>query len=98
MTRQDTTMSSSTASLPGTEDARINLRTSSEAKALIERAAALLGTTVSAFMLQHAYEAARQILATHDTLILSQHDFDAFVAAGENPPEPNTELRRLLAR
>ena len=56
-------MSTSTASLPGTEAARINLRASPEAKALIERAAALLGTTVSAFMLQHAYEAARQVVA-----------------------------------
>ncbi|MCP5473824.1 MAG: DUF1778 domain-containing protein [Rhodanobacteraceae bacterium] len=31
------------------ESARINLRTSPEAKALIERAAALMGTTVSSF-------------------------------------------------
>ena len=36
------------------ESARINLRTSPEAKALIERAAALMGTTVSGFMLQIA--------------------------------------------
>lgn len=91
-------MSTSTASLPGTEGARINLRASPEAKALIERAAALLGTTVSAFMLQHAYEAARQVVAANDSLILSQQAFEAFVAAGENPPEPNAELRRLLAR
>ncbi|MGZ8219835.1 type II toxin-antitoxin system TacA family antitoxin, partial [Methylomagnum sp.] len=34
---------------------RINLRTSPEAKAMIERAAVLMGTSVSAFMLQHAY-------------------------------------------
>ena len=41
------------------ESARINLRTSAEAKAVIERAASLMGTTVSSFMLQNAYEAAR---------------------------------------
>ncbi len=91
-------MSSSITSLPDTDGARINLRTSPEAKALIERAAALLGTTVSAFMLQHAYEAARQVVAANDTLILSQQAFAAFVAACENPPEPNADLRRLLAR
>jgi uncharacterized protein (DUF1778 family) len=34
------------------ESARINLRTSPEAKALIERAAAIMGSTVSSFMLQ----------------------------------------------
>jgi len=80
------------------DSARINLRTSAEAKALIERAAALMGTTVSGFMLQNAYEAARRIVADHDTLLLSQQAFDAFVASCENPPEPNQALKNLLAR
>lgn len=81
-----------------TESARINLRTSPEAKALIERAAALMGTTVSSFMLQNAYEAARRIVADNDTLMLSQAAFDAFVAACETPAEPNEALRRLMVR
>ena len=80
------------------ESARINLRTSPEAKALIERAAALMGTTVSGFMLQNAYEAARRVVADNDTLILSQEAFDAFVAACEKPSEPNEALRALMAR
>ena len=70
---------------PFSDSACINLRTSAEAKALIERAAALMGTTVSGFMLQNAYEAAR-IVADHDTLLLSQQAFDAFIASCENPP------------
>ena len=45
------------------DSARINLRTSAEAKELIERAAALIGTTVSSFMLQNAFEAARRIVS-----------------------------------
>ena len=81
-----------------TESARINLRTSPEAKALIERAAALMGTTVSGFMLQNAYEAARRIVADNDTLTLSRKAFDAFVARCGNPPEPNDALRELMAR
>lgn len=81
-----------------TDSARINLRTSPEAKALIERAAALLGTTVSAFMLQNAYEAALRILSAHDTLTQLQKDFDTFVSACENPPELPDSLRRLLVR
>ena len=81
-----------------TESARINLRTSPEAKALIERAAALMGTTVSAFMLQNAYAAARQVVVDNETLILSQAAFDAFIAACENPSEPNEALRALMAR
>lgn len=86
-------MTASTA----TETARINLRTSPEAKALIERAAAIMGSTVSGFMLQNAYEAARRIVADKDTVMLSQEAFEAFVSASEHPAEPTDALRRLMA-
>ena len=69
------------SALPRTESARINLRTSPEAKALIERAAAIMGSTVSSFMLQNAYEAARRIVTDKDTLLLSQEAFEAFIDA-----------------
>lgn len=85
------------AAVTSSESARINLRTSPEAKALIERAAAIMGSTVSSFMLQNAYEAARRIVADKDTLILSQQAFEAFVATCENPPEPTEALRKLMA-
>lgn len=85
-----------TATTPS-ESARINLRTSPEAKALIERAAAIMGSTVSSFMLQNAYEAARRVVADNDTLMLSQQAFESFVATCENPPEPTEALRKLMA-
>jgi uncharacterized protein (DUF1778 family) len=78
------------------ESVRINLRASPEAKAMIERAAALMGTTVSAFMLQNAYEAAQRLIAEWDVITLSDRDRDAFLAALENPPEPNEALKRLM--
>ena len=84
--------------MPSTDSARINLRTSPEAKLMIERAAALMGTTVSAFMLQHAYEAARRVVSDNDTLLMSQQAFEAFVSACETPQEPNDALRELMAR
>ena len=80
-----------------TESARINLRVSPSAKALIERAAAIMGSTVSSFMLQNAYEAASRVVADNDTILLSQADFEAFIAACENPPEPTEALTRLMA-
>lgn len=80
-----------------TDSARINLRTSPEAKALIERAAAIMGSTVSGFMLQNAYEAARRIVADNDNLVLSQKAFEVFVATCENPPKPTKALRKLMA-
>lgn len=86
------------ATAQSTDNARINLRTSPEAKALIERAAALMGTTVSGFMLQNAYEAAQRVVSDNDTLVLSQKAFDAFIAACEQPSEPNEALRALMAR
>ena len=79
-------------------DTRINLRASPEAKALIERAAALMGTTVSSFMLQNAYDVARRVVAESDTLTLSQKAFDEFVAACEKPAKPTKALRDLMAR
>ncbi len=80
------------------ESARINLRTSIEAKAMIERAASLMGTTVSSFMLQNAFEAARRIVSETDTLLLTQRDFSAFVSALEKPAKPKAALRKLMAR
>lgn len=80
------------------ESARINLRTSVEAKTMIERAATLMGTTVSSFMLQNSFEAARRILSETDTLLLTQRDFDAFTAAIETPPAANAALHELMAR
>ena len=77
-------------------DTRINLRASPEAKALIERAASLMGTTVSSFMLQNAYEAARRVVAESDTLMLSQKAFDEFVATCEKPAKPTKALRDLM--
>jgi len=79
-----------------TDPARINIRTTLEAKAMIERAAALMGTTVSAFMIQNAYEAAQRLVADWETMTLSDRDRDAFLSALDHPPEPNEALRRLL--
>ena len=87
-------MSTTTAN----EQARINLRASADAKAMIERAAALMGTTVSSFMLQNSYEAACRIVSEYDTLMLTQRDFDAFAASMENPPKPKAALRNLMTR
>lgn len=81
----------------GTDSARINLRTSPEAKALIERAAALMGTTVSGFMLQNAYESASRVVMNHDTLMLSARDFEAFIHACEHPAEPTPALIKLMS-
>ena len=75
---------------------RINLRTSPEAKALIERAAALMGSTVSSFISQTRYETSHRVVAEQDTLTLSDRDRDAFLAVLENPPKPTQALIDLM--
>ena len=79
-----------------TESARINLRTSPEAKALIERAAAIMGSTVSSFMLQNAYEAASRIVAQQETITLSNRDRDLFLKALDKPARPTKALIDLM--
>lgn len=78
------------------DTARINLRTSADAKALIERAAAYVGTTVSAFMLQNSYEAAKRVVAEHEVILLTARDFEQFAKALDKPPAPTPALKRLL--
>jgi uncharacterized protein (DUF1778 family) len=78
------------------ESARINLRTSPEAKALIERAAAIMGSTVSSFMLQNAYEAASRLVAQQETITLSNRDRDLFLKALDKPPKPTKALIDLM--
>ena len=79
------------------ESSRINLRTSADAKAMIEHAAVLMGTTVSSFILQNAYEAAWRVVSEYDTRMLTQRDFDAFALSMEKPPKPKVALRKLMA-
>ncbi len=78
------------------DSARINLRTSPEAKALIERAAAIMGSTVSGFMLQNAYEAASRIVLQRELITLSDTDRDGFLGAIKQPAQPTKELIELI--
>ena len=77
---------------------RINLRTTPGTKQVIEQAAEMLGTTVSAFMLQNAYDAAKRVLAEQQIMTLSNRDRDAFLEALNKPPAPSKELRKLLRK
>jgi uncharacterized protein (DUF1778 family) len=78
------------------KEERIDLRANREVKEVIQRAADLLGTTTSAFVINHAYEAAQRVIAERETLLLSDHDRDLFFSMLDNPPKPNAALKRLL--
>ena len=53
------------------KDARMELKTTREAKELLNRAALLDGMDLSSFMLASAMERARAILRDHDAIALS---------------------------
>lgn len=80
------------------KDERIEARLSAEAKQLIERAAGIIGVSVSDFIVSRAYEAAAGIVSNHDTWVLSRRDSRGFIDAVLNPREPNAALKAAAAR
>lgn len=79
-----------------TKESRIDLRLSQEQKKTLEKAAALMGLSVSSYVLCHSLDAARKDIASHETLVLSDRDRDLFLSLLENPPEPNEALKSAM--
>lgn len=77
---------------------RLEARLSRDQKDLLERAAALQGKSLSAFVLAVAEDAAIKTIQQADTIRLTGKDRDAFVAALLNPPLPSKKLRQAAAR
>jgi len=80
-------------------DARINVRLSSELKQTIEEAASALGQTVSEFAISTVVREARQVL--HDAQItrLSNRDRDNFLKALDSiDAKPNAALKSAARR
>jgi len=77
---------------------RFNARISDEQKVLIERAAALMGQSVSQFIVSSAQRAAEQTIREHDVITLSARDAAALMEALRHPAPANDALRRAAAR
>ena len=73
---------------------RLELRTTDEERALIDRAVAVSGTDLTDFVVTHASEAARRVLADRQTFEL---DEDALEAWEELNSRPARELEGLAA-
>ena len=80
-----------------TRTVRLEARLSLEQKALLQRAAALSGCTLSEFVVASAQEVANRIIQEHETIRLSRAEQIAFVSALLNPPEPSARLRKAAA-
>ena len=81
-----------------TRDARLEARVSSAQKRLLQQAAALSGRTLSEFVVASAQDAARRVIAEHESMLLSREAQLAFVTDLLNPPEPNARLKRAAYR
>lgn len=83
-------------SRPVTRDAAINIRALPTQRALIDKAAAILGKSRSDFMLEAAYRAAEEVLLDQRFFHLDTKAFAAFNAQLEAPVADNPALRELL--
>ena len=63
-------------------------------KSLLQRAAVLSGRTLSEFVVASAQDAARRVIAEHESIRLSREEQSAFVQALLQPPAPNARLKR----
>lgn len=80
-----------------TKKERLEARTTSRIKRLIEQAAELEGRTVTDFMQDALKVAAEKVIRKHEeeTVIrLSRADSEIFVRTLLNPPAPNKKLKR----
>jgi uncharacterized protein (DUF1778 family) len=80
-------------------DRRLDLRIQGELKSLIERAAALSGETLSAFVLGSTLRRARKVLREADVIELSNEARDRFLAVLDDvDARPNAALTKAAER
>ena len=80
------------------KDEVIQIRASAEAKALLNRAAALRGQKLSEFMLDSARTRAEETILDQRTFFLDDQSHVRFLALLDSPPRPSAEARARLGR
>ena len=79
------------------KDSRIDLRITSEQKALLEHAASIKGVSLSAYTLLHLIPIAQQEIENREKLTLSNRDRDLFLSTLSNPPKLKGKLKSAIA-
>jgi uncharacterized protein (DUF1778 family) len=78
--------------------ARFDLKMDTDEKALVSKAAALMGTTMAGFVRAAAKEKAQQLIERETRLSLTEQDFTAFSQALDGAFAPNAALKAALAQ
>ena len=79
-------------------DDAIQIRASAEAKALLNRAAALRGQKLSEFILESARRQAEETILDQSTFFLDEAAHARFLALLDSPPKPSAKARARLIR
>lgn len=79
-------------------ESNINLRAQAADKALIDRAAELLGQSRSSFMMEASVQRAEAVLADQTRFVLDEDRMSAFLAALEAPMQDEAAFLALMAR
>jgi len=80
------------------KDDVIQIRASAEAKAVLNRAAALRGQKLSEFMLESARQRAEETILDQRTFFLDDKAHARFLALLDKPPKPSIKIRRRFNR
>ena len=80
------------------KDDVIQIRASGEAKAILNKAAALRGQKLSEFMLECARREAEAAILDQRTFFLDEKAHAQFLALLDSPPKPSGEVRARLRR
>lgn len=76
---------------------RLSCRVNARIKRQVERAAGLLGQSITDFTESALAEKAQAVLADNERIVLSERDFARFVELIENPPPPTEGLKKAIA-
>lgn len=80
------------------KDDVIQIRASAEAKAILNRAAALRGQKLSEFMLESARRQAEETILDQRAFFLDDAAHARFLGVLDSPPKPSAKARARLTR
>lgn len=81
-----------------TRDRRLEIRTTSEERELIDRAAEASGTDLTSFVVEHLTDAARRVLADRDRFVLNADAAAEWDRINRRQAKELTGLKRLMQR
>ena len=84
--------------MPEVKAEKFMMRVTARQKAVIEHAAMLRQTTMTAFIIEKAYEAAQEIVLAERHIILNDAQWQVFNNALNAPAKDLPQLRKLIAQ